>query len=689
MTKNQLILSFYCIVLSITSGNISGEDSFNCDGALEALEEIQRQQLALTPKDSPTTLLELEDQLERKKAHLTLIRGMQKINKEYRNLKNLLKERADAPPHTKDELLPLADNLLKHHQTVQRVSTANQILTIFSDTFGDESLKELLLGQGPITPSKIHDFLIGECKSSNSCDSELKTLLSGDPFANGMAGLLSTVADNFECDTPQNSPRCQREKVVNFRKNIYDYQDELLKNIHLPPSEVQGNFASNERKTIERKREELAECMENCKEKITGLVGALKSYREKVASLERASNDRASKAWSVLKDFHKDADLIHMEEELGADVNSHLIERFVRADESGRTDLKSLLSPSELSVATMKSTRKELLDNLVPDSYTQSREELRQQFDELAPERLKDFFANTQEGQNNRLQQFNNHLNFLLEGADEDFLTMDSDGRVNLNEEKFFNHLKNLSETDSAELDKRIDETLEKTREEFSSLSKAVNAIKKGSAYQQGEKMKNYIVNRLQRRCPESPDSSNVTCNLFTGPDGNKEIQILGEDWSGILAVMENPQDPEHIRTFHKICKDSSHQYLDACRFVNREYRRRYPAGTVEDVIKRTKRETFIYDRQGRITDRILHDNSGGELFAQGFFYALNNPQNLETLMMALTQNSWEDQLNDAVERGKQNQTLHLQYQEYQDYAEERWVEDWFNYLNPNFSPAP
>ena len=676
--KTIFFLSVFCALLNTTA---TGREPFRCQKALESLKDIQRQQLLLTPDQSPSNLLKLENQFERNKARLTLLKGLQKLNEQYHHLKKMIKDTAATPPHAKDELIGMTNQLLSHQPTIQRIHTANQILKVLSRHDAEGTLKKLISGPKPIQAQQMITFLQTNCTSE--CD-QLEPLLKQDnSFGQGMASLVTSLMNDLEpCKTEDH--RCKTKRVREFQQEMNTHRDVLLDKIPLTDWE-QGTFAQDQRAALEDKRNRLVSCQqEDCNEQSAELTEAILAYREEVFRLEKGE-DGVVRAWSALKEFHDNAKHIRVDEEFETAINQRFVEEFVRANDEEKENLKSQLTPQELAVATIKSTQKNLMDQLMFDSYSQSREKLRQDFAERADSQMNDFFSNSNSGKENRLEHFNSILNNLLDSVDE-FL-IEKDGKIALEDSKFFEHLDFLHSSEGEGQEKikeRLDGEIAKIQNRLEYLSKSINFIEQKPFYRQGDRLKRYIFDRFQKNCPQHQDSSQIQCKAVIGPEGQREVHILGQD---ILAVIDDPTGPEPILSLDKICRGSS-LYRSACTFVSDEYENRYPSGTAQNVIERTNRETVIYNRKGRAVEIINHDTSFGEHLVMGFGHALNNPQNMETLFMLMTQKQWDEQLDSYVEWGQQEKSWYHQSEQYREYAQERWVEEWFQKLNPVFSPS-
>ena len=660
---------------------------FDCEGAPEALREIQRQQLNLTSEESADNLLELEEKFDRHKAHLTLLKGMQKLNREYRNLKGLIRRQASAPVQSRGELWELSERLLEHRPTVLKVAIANRLLTILANPEGDPNLDGALeklvnTENSVIDTDKVWNLFREHCGrvlTSAQCR-QLNSRRRGDSFARGMAGLLADAAGALRVDCTE-VRNCSAEKREQFKQNVENYRDALLDHIDLAQWE-NSSFASEEYKTMVLFREQLAKCNENCQTAMTKLNKAVVAYRDKVRSLETRP-DGSARAWSALEQFNQSADRIRTDRWRGAEVNRNLIDRYVRADTRGRNSLK--LTPAELSVARMEISRKEVFGALSADTYKQSREQIRQNFAREVNVRSREFFSD--ESLDARRKRFNRTLQQLLGTEPEgEFLAIDSKDRIRLDEGRFFGRLDALGEEGRSALQERIDHEVAVAQRELDSLSREIASVKGSEAFRSGEKLKRYVLNRFGKNCRNRNSGGSIRCKLLPGSSGGEMVVGLGEDWGEILTVVESPGDPGHIRASRQIC-GSTGRYSSACSLVRREYRRSHPSGTIDDVIKRNRRDTFVYNAQGRVVDRILHDSSTWELVGQGISSGLAS--NMGTLFLYLSQNNFEDQLASYVEWGQQEETWYHQSQQYREYVEERWVEDMFNHLNPNFAPAP
>ena len=693
MNKIRLFLSFFALWAALALGPASAEEedggSFDCRGAQEALREIQRQQLSLTPEDSSESLLELEDRFDRHKAHFVLLQGMQKLNDEYRNLQGMIrKNAARRPPHSREELLELSGKLIEHPQTVKKVAIADQFLTILSNPGNDPGLDAAIRNLvGPenaaIAPEQIWELFGQHCSkalSPNQCQRLNASRGEGD-FARGLAVLLTRAAGALKTDCRQ-ARDCRSERREEFKNNIHSYRDALLANIQ--PSQWEGeNFAMNEHQNVIRAREELGGCTQNCQMPTKNLNMAINAYRGKVRSLEKTRSGR-QRAWSALKEFNDIADQIRTDQWRKAKINDRLIDRFVRAEPAERSRLR--LTPMERSIAKMRATRGEVFKTLTADSHFQSREQIRQNFAEETHNQVEKFFSDDR--LDVRFNRFNTTLNRLM-GTERkiDFLVLDNN-RITLNENQFFGYLDNLSDKGRDRLEKRIGEQVAHAQKEMDSLSKKISSIKDRPVSKDGDKLKHYIFNRFQKNCSGTGDVDiePIRCRQLPGSHPPKVVLGLGEHFGDILAVMDNPQDPDHITAFRQICQSSPH-YRSACSIVHRNYRSSHPSGTIQEVLNKNKRDTLIYDRRGRPIERIVHDTSRGELLAQGLLYGLS--QNMENLFMFLGQSHYEDQLDSYVDWAQQEKTWYHQSEQYRQYAEERWVEDWFNHLNPNFAPPP
>ena len=677
-TKVRLFLYIFMVFPLHLYGEV-----FDCGEALESLEEIQQQQLRLAPEGSSQSLLALEEEFDRKKADLTLLKGMQKLNQEYHRLKEMVRKKAIAPPPGKDDLIRLGNDVLKHHQTVQRVATADRILRLLSSHGMNNKIQFTFFKERPseIKPFVLANLLKGNCHSQ--CDN-LNALLEDGVFARNMVGLLSQVAeDSNQCGEKESTRNCRIEGANRFQKKVHAYRDELTQ--HIDPNQLaRDDFAKEEWEDLEEKRSQLSLCSGECAGEMAALTQAIRSYREKVTRLEK-DKDGAERAWSALKAFHDDANLIRTDRQFGVPLNQGLVDSYIRADQRDKAILKAKMTPQELSIATIKATQQTLVEQLTPDSHHRSREKLRQQFARQTHREMTDFFANSEEGLENRLEHFNGILNTLMNAPGEDFLQL-KQRKITLKKDDFFKRLEALNEEQLARQKERTDRAAAATQKQLNSLSETIANIRKSQAFQRGDHLKHYLFGQFQKKCRQSQDATDIHCKSTLAPGGQAEVQILGKGLGNILAVMDDKPAPKDIQSFQKMCKKSS-RYRSACSFVREEYRRQYPSGSVEEVLKRTRRGTIVYNSRGRKVDYIPHNNSGTELFTQGLAYAL--PLSMEPLMMFLTQGAWNNQLDSYVEWGQKEKSWYHQSEQYQEYANERWVEDMFNHFNPNFASTP
>ena len=682
MNKSRLFL-FVFFLLESTSLFALEEtgQAFDCRNAQEALREIQRQQMSLTPGNSSESLLELEERFDRHKAHLILLKGMQKLNQEYRNFETLIREQGATPTQSKDELLELSEQMKSHHQSAQKVAIANQFLTVLSsnDSFIDGAIKKLVGKENAtINPRKIEKLFQEHCSRALASE-QCKKFNDSNHFFDGMAQLLSDAAGALNVDCTQ-ARDCQTERGNKFKENVVTYRNKLLEHIQESQWEEE-KLADQELQKMTSAQENLSTCTGNCKVQTKNLIRAINAYRNKVRSLEKVK-DGSKRAWSALKEFNETADKIRTDTWRNVSVNENLINRFVQAPPDQRTVFK--LTPTEHSIAKMRIARQETFNNLTSNSYHQSREEIRQNFARETHTELESFFSD--DSLNVRFERFNKVLNRLMETEDNvGFLSLNNK-KIALNENTFFKHLDGLDEKKRGRLQQRIDGEIAAVQKELDSLGEKILSIKNGPDAQNGDKLKHYIFNQLQKNCGEMYDADveAIRCKFLPGSDPGKIVLGLGKNFGEILAVMENPQDPDHIKAYRQICRSSS-RYHAACSIVNRNYRRSHPSGSIQDVLKKTKRETFVYDRRGRRTNRILHDHSRGDMLAYGLVYGLG--QNMETSFMYIARNHFYDQLNDYVDLAQQEKTWYHQSEQYRQYAEDRWVKDMFDYLNPNFSP--
>ena len=642
------------------------DEGFNCETARKALEEVQYQQVTLKSDESFKTFLELEQDFDRERAHLILLKGMQKLNNEYRNFKKLLAKQGLQPPHSPNQLLQLSGELLKHHESVHQVDVADQILRVLSSDAPETqaAIKKLISSDDDIT--NVFNKHCQESDAKNDCrwysDNHAPT------FVSNMQYLLSDVASK-ESRTVNckglGLKDCTHKKWERFQGNIHNYRNALMDDI--AASHLQSDFANEEWEKVEDSRQKLSECTGSCTSEVQQLNLAIVAYRDKVRELE---NQAPAKAWDALKKFNTAADNLRTDTWKEATINQNRIERFVRTRNPEIT-----LTDVEKAKAQMQIAQKEIVDILAGDSYSQSREKLRKGFAENTHLQLEDFFSH--QSVNERIKHFNPVLQELV-GSERRLLEQDARGNIVLNAEVFFDHIDKIEADERRDLQKNIEKEIIASRLRLQTLSKDMDSIKSSEDWKQGEQLKRYVFERSHKNnCEHAGDTVSIRCAPNPDSGEQRTLTALHKDFNEILAVMDTSQPAEPVKAFREICKSSS-RYLSACMLANREFRRRYPAGTIADLIKESKNRTIVYNDRGRRVDYIVHDKTTSEILFDGFVGALNQPQTINSLHLLLSQSFYKDQLNSYVESAQQEKTWYHQSEQYQEYAEQRWVEDMF-----------
>ena len=661
------------------------EDAFSCENAGAALEEVQLQQMTLKSEDSFKTLLELEEAFDQERAHLILLKGMQKLNTEYQNSRILLKQKGVTQPHSPKELLQLSGDLLKHQHNVHQVDVAEQILrTLSSDAPGTQgAIKKILSKNEDITEKDVSNIFQKHCQESD-VQNDCRWYQDGDGereapnFVPNMTYLLAKAADKVKTSVnceELNRNDCTNAKWEKFQSNLHTYQEILMENIE--SSALKSYFADDEWEKLEDSRKQLSQCTENCQPKVQQLNLAVVAYRDKVRRLEGGSD----KAWESLKEFNVAADRIRTDQWKGAKVNQNRIDQFVR---TRNPEIK--LNNVEKAKAQMQIAQKEIIDVLSGDSYNQLRdkEKLRRKFAEETHVQLENFFSNNNVDE--RIQRFNPILQDLT-GAEKNFLSKNNRDEIVLNAELFFQHIDKINPGEREDLKLTMEKEVRMSQNRLRALSRDMDSIKNSEAYKQGERLKRYVFERSRKNnCKYAGDTVNISCNTYPNIDDKRTLTDLQNNFAEILAVVDTSQPAEPVKAFRDTCK-SSDRYQSACILVNRQFRRRYPAGTIADVIRESKKHTIIYNDRGRRVDYIIHDRTPAEIWFDGFAGALKQPQTMSSLHMLLTNSFYDDHLASYVDWAQQQKTWYHQSEQYQEYAEKRWVEDMFQSFHLNYAP--
>ena len=220
--------------------------------------------------------------------------------------------------------------------------------------------------------------------------------------------------------------------------------------------------------------------------------------------------------------------------------------------------------------------------------------------------------------------------------------------------------------------------------EESEKRTRVLGRIVKSNQFQYGEVFKRFLYDYYGKHCSSSPSLPELRpCDNLA--DAYSTVSEAGKD---ILPILEAIKEDTDLKNISKICNRISTKgkyftfsgYEQACIIGRDEYNRVHPPDPVAKLGK--SRTLPVYNRRGRI-ERVKDRIPPLEAGVLGGLQSILGEGGTNLLGRWITHKSFVYWLDDTTVEGiNRLQTIH-DYQQLEDYTEDRFSEDLYRYLNP------